>query len=240
MRVRVCGSRQRPRAGPREVALSPRSPIGYNAATSCRSSSWLRFPPDLPSATMRRRTGPGTGTPDGTTSPCSALFLWANAPSSPTRNYFERPATGLTFSTRLTRALTRCGFPPISHRLQCGQRRTPCRAVAVSPRSPIGYNRGSVRGSVGPAWSQVRPGVRRPADRDFLPAHGGGESHPSSNTPTGIVGSTLTVDSLATSRRSAPFAGGRLSDGDLEGRRVHRRIRLLQLSGADRGHRQSH
>ena len=82
----------------------------------------------------------------------------------------------------------------------------------------------------------LRP-VRRVHGRETSPTTspaGAGES-----PHTGNVGTHLTADSLATSRRSAPGAGDRLSDGDPEGRRVHRDCRSQQLSGVDRGHRLS-
>ena len=142
------------------VAVSPRSPIGYNRPVDGRVCSSLRFPPDLPSATMR-----------------AALPVGRDGCGFP-------PISHRLQSSSCTYRIPRCcGFPPISHRLQLDLRRSSARQVAVSPRSPIGYNVqwvqashlsvavsprspiGYNRGSVGPAWNQVRPGVRRPAEK---------------------------------------------------------------------------
>ena len=77
------------------VAVTPRSPIGYNLAGSSGRYYQLRLLPDLPSATIQ----------------------------PPSKHYAKR-----------------CGYSPISHRLQFRPSSRSWYPVAVTPRSPIGYN----------------------------------------------------------------------------------------------------
>ena len=107
-----------PASATERVAVSPRSPIGYNSREQVRPRSQLRFPPDLPSDTIDEARQ-------------ASLSQVAVSPRSPIG--YNPP------QWRPSRQWLR--FPPdLPSDTMSGPRWLGLAPVAVSPRSPIGYN----------------------------------------------------------------------------------------------------